>query len=299
MFNELPIGAVVRLRNGKTATIIPAPDKSGRPSLDPRFVIYGTIQGDGEEDFDVWTAEGSFFLSESEHSCDIVDVVHYGTPAHVVSPSIKALAEALADKNDPTCAASGAGCDFTYTPRFDLYGCRYCGRDATPEEDKIMRTIDAPEPSTVMPPINRINRTDVDNFRTGNYVERDALNQYQEIATRSAIYPGQGTPFGVMYAALGLAEAGEIQNKVKKMFRDDGVIEFHGHVSATGREVTFKPITPERRLAIMKEMGGNLWYLAALAKEIGSTLSEIAFMNLDELCGRTERDTLNGDGDNR
>lgn len=195
---------------------------------------------------------------------------------------------------DPTCAASGAGCDFIYTPRFDLYGCRYCGRDAAPEEDKELRELDAPKS------INRIERSDVENFRTGNYTTRNALDQYQEIATRSAIYPGQGTPFGIMYTALGLAEAGEIQNKVKKMFRDDGVIEF---VDTPFREgdtlVRFKTLTPERRAAIIKEMGGNLWYLAALAKEIGTTLSEVAGNNLDELCGRTERDTLNGDGDDR
>lgn len=151
-----------------------------------------------------------------------------------------------------------------------------------------------------MQPINRIERSDVENFRTGNYTTRNALDQYQEIATRSAIYPGQGTPFGIMYTALGLAEAGEIQNKVKKMFRDDGVIKF---VDTPFREgdtlVRFKTLTPERRAAIIKEMGGNLWYLAALAKEIGTTLSEVAGNNLDELCGRTERDTLNGDGDDR
>lgn len=152
-------------------------------------------------------------------------------------------------------------------------------------------------------PINRIERIDVDIFRStienNDCMMPHELNDYQRIATKSAIYPGKGTPFGLMYAALGLAEAGEVQNKVKKAFRDDGVISFHGAVSARGREVEFQPITPERRAQIIKELGGVLWYIAAVCDEIGATMSEVALQNLEELCSRGERGTLQGDGDNR
>lgn len=237
MYDKLPVGAVVRLRNGGTATICELPAEWAENKNYP--VVAERKKGQ----IDVWTRDGAFIYGD-ENERDIVSVVHYGTPPErVKAPVVAAVAAALK-------------------------------------------------------PINRIERKDVEDFRNGNYVTRNALDQYQEIATRSAIYPGQGTPFGVMYAALGLAEAGEIQNKVKKMFRDDRTIEF---VDVREREtvVRFAPITPERRAVIIKEMGGNLWYLAALAKEIGTTLSEIAGNNLDELCGRTERDTLNGDGDNR
>lgn len=73
-------------------------------------------------------------------------------------------------------------------------------------------------------PINKIERLDVDTFKNFDVpTHANALDNYQVYATKSAIYPGQGTPFGLMYAALGLAEAGEVQNKVKKAFRDDGV----------------------------------------------------------------------------
>ena len=155
-------------------------------------------------------------------------------------------------------------------------------------------------------PINKINAADVTLFRhavTDIHVG-NGLDDYQRIATQSAIYPGQGTPFGLMYAALGLAEAGEVQNKVKKAFRDDGVIEFEEHsIHPNGKTamatVNFGQITPERRAMIIKELGGALWYLAAMCNEIDATLSEVALVNLEELCSRGERGTLGGDGDNR
>lgn len=246
MYHELPVGAVVRLRNDKTATIVE------RPShwvMDDNYPLVAVIEG--EETPDSFTKEGKFYSTIDDfEGRDMVAVVHYGEPPRVKAPVVDFVAEAL--KGD-----------------------------------------------TAPKPINRIERRDVENFKNRNFVG-NLMDKYQEIATRSAIYPGQGTPFGIMYTALGLAEAGEIQNKVKKMFRDDGVIEFVDTPFRDGDNlVRFKTITPERRAAIIKEMGGNLWYLAALAMEIGTTLSEVAFRNLDELCGRTERDTLNGDGDDR
>ena len=158
------------------------------------------------------------------------------------------------------------------------------------------------------PVINQITRDDVRKFNENvGYMDSvdehgNAFNYYQEIATKSAIYPGKGTPFGLMYAALGLAEAGEVQNKVKKAFRDDGVIEIVDNVyndEMTLHKVVARSLPPERRAQIIKELGGALWYMSAVCNEIGATLSEVALTNLEELCGRTERDTLRGDGDDR
>lgn len=204
------------------------------------------------------------------------------------------------EDKDETCSASGAGCDMTYMNRFDKFGCRYCGRDATPEEDKAYREL---EP-VVVAPINRIEHADVENFRLGNYTVRTAFDQYQHIALKSAIYPGKGTPFGLMYVSLGLAEAGETQNKVKKAFRDDGIISFgplndEGGGFYANQLVRYGQITPERKDQIVKELRGLLWYMAATAEEIGTTLQQIALGNLEELCGRTDRGTLGGDGDDR
>lgn len=137
------------------------------------------------------------------------------------------------------------------------------------------------------PVINHVVSEDVRKFRA--HVNRHPENSnvadwYQELAVRSAIYPGKGTPFGLMYCALGLAEAGEVQNKAKKAFRDDGIIDFltddgtdlDGYMS-----VRIRPITPERRQQLIKELGGNLWYIAALCDEIGTTIGEVMATNLE------------------
>ncbi|AHJ10750.1 putative nucleoside triphosphate pyrophosphohydrolase [Rhizobium phage vB_RglS_P106B] len=161
----------------------------------------------------------------------------------------------------------------------------------------------AAAPQQQKPVINRIAREDVEVFaRRAGKPNFNLIDEYQRIAVQSAIYPGKGTPFGLMYVALGLAEAGEVQNKVKKAFRDDNVIDFENYYGGNGvhrATVRFNPITPERRKQIVKEMGGVFWYLAANCDELGITMSEVALANLDELCGRGERDTLRGDGDNR
>lgn len=155
-------------------------------------------------------------------------------------------------------------------------------------------------------PINVITARDVRRFRENvGYMDSvdehgNALDYYQSIAVKSAIYPGKDTPFGLMYVALGLAEAGEVQNKVKKAFRDDGILEIEMLEQDDRRaNVTFNPVTPERKKMIEKELRGVFWYLAATASELGLLLSDIAIGNLDELQGRSERGTLQGDGDNR
>lgn len=108
------------------------------------------------------------------------------------------------------------------------------------------------------------------------------LNDYQNRAELTAIYPNKGTIYGLCYTALGLGEAGEVQNKVKKLLRDDNGV-----------------ISEEKRKAIAKELGGNLWYIAMCARELKYSLEEIAQINLDELNSRKERNVLQGSGDNR
>lgn len=152
-------------------------------------------------------------------------------------------------------------------------------------------------------PINNVVQSDVIEFAyrceaLGGDV--NLIDQYQLLACRSAIYPGKGTPFGLMYTALGLAEAGEVQNKVKKTFRDDGVLNFEDIDEANNQaRVSFQEIPHERREQIMKELGGMLWYAAATCEELGCSLSEVMRMNLAELAGRAQRGTLGGSGDDR
>lgn len=111
------------------------------------------------------------------------------------------------------------------------------------------------------------------------------FNEYQTQAGTTAIYPEAGTQsYGaVSYVALGLAgEAGEVAGKVKKVWRDNNGV-----------------FTEEKVDQIADELSDCLWYIAALASELGFTLEELAEHNLDKLFSRKERGVLGGSGDNR
>ena len=109
------------------------------------------------------------------------------------------------------------------------------------------------------------------------------FSEYQRRARTTAVYPGQHTFTGLAYAALGLAgEAGEVSNKVKKILRDDRA-----------------NLTPERRAAVLNEVGDVLWYCANLCAELRADLGEVAEENLDILADRFGRDMIRGDGDTR
>lgn len=157
--------------------------------------------------------------------------------------------------------------------------------------------------------INEITKTDVALFASAVKYPCDnglnAFDLYAELALANAVYPGKGTPLGLMYVSLGLAEAGEVQGKVKKAFRDDALMVATHHVrnSTSGLrrsvEYTANELTPARRDMIVKELGGLAWYFVATCREAGITPSEVLLANLTELAGRTERGTLQGDGDGR
>lgn len=107
------------------------------------------------------------------------------------------------------------------------------------------------------------------------------FNDYQKAATETAIYPNKGN--NLMYPALGLAgETGEVCEKMKKIIRDkDGVPDYND------------------LKALALELGDVLWYVSALANEIGITLDTVAENNLFKLASRKERAVLGGSGDNR
>jgi NTP pyrophosphatase (non-canonical NTP hydrolase) len=107
------------------------------------------------------------------------------------------------------------------------------------------------------------------------------LDEYQEAARSTAIYPNQGS--NPIYPTLGLCgEAGEVAEKMKKIMRDgDG------------------KITPEKAIELRKEIGDVLWYIANLSWEVGYTLEEVGAENIAKLKSRQERSKLHGSGDNR
>ena len=107
------------------------------------------------------------------------------------------------------------------------------------------------------------------------------LSEYQNKASTTALYPNVGK--NLYYPALGLGgEVGEVLNKVKKVMRDHG-----------------GTVTDEYREILQKELGDVLWYVAALASELGLDLDDVAQANLEKLASRKERGVLSGDGDNR
>ena len=100
------------------------------------------------------------------------------------------------------------------------------------------------------------------------------FDEYQEFARLTAIYPED---VKVVYPTLGLCgEVGEVAEKIKKHMRD-------------GRSL----------VGVGLELGDVLWYISALADDLGITLEEIAQANVDKLTGRMERGKLGGSGDNR
>ncbi|NUM72776.1 hypothetical protein HUU40_00300 [candidate division KSB1 bacterium] len=127
------------------------------------------------------------------------------------------------------------------------------------------------------------------------------MELYQVLATQNANWPGKGTALGLIYVAGKLAgETGELVQQPFKAMRDDDLLFVQDHdAEIQFLAVAYQDLTPERRAKIIKEAGGVLWYLAALATELGMNLSDIALANLEQLADRTERGTLSGDGDDR
>jgi NTP pyrophosphatase (non-canonical NTP hydrolase) len=107
------------------------------------------------------------------------------------------------------------------------------------------------------------------------------FNEYQQKAYTTANYPNiKNNP---IYPTLGLCgESGEVAEKVKKIIRDNN-----------------SNFSDEKISEIKKELGDVLWYVAALASELGIELNSIAETNIDKLYSRKKRNIINGNGDNR
>src|SRR5690349_3987742 len=110
------------------------------------------------------------------------------------------------------------------------------------------------------------------------------FNEYQTRVAETAIYPdsGTGSMLALAYVGLGLGESGEIQGKIKKVLRDKGGV-----------------VDDSDRIAIMKEVGDNLWYLARVCSELSLDFDSVATLNLNKLADRRERGVLQGSGDDR
>ncbi len=110
----------------------------------------------------------------------------------------------------------------------------------------------------------------------------DSIDYFQERAQRTAIYR-KGNETDLVYSVLGLnGEAGEIAEHIKKMIRDDAGV-----------------LSEERRQKLIKELSDQMWYISAVATDLGVKLSEVCYINIEKLEDRKNRGVLKGSGSDR
>ena len=107
----------------------------------------------------------------------------------------------------------------------------------------------------------------------------ERFDEYDAVVQETARYEGKGK--NLVYEVMGLAgEVGELANKVKKILRGDSTLE-------------------EMRAALIAELGDVLWYVGAVAFELGISLGKVAWLNAEKLRDRIRRGVIKGNGDDR
>lgn len=110
------------------------------------------------------------------------------------------------------------------------------------------------------------------------------FDAYARAARSTAHYPEEAR---LLYPVLKLAgEAGEVAEKVGKWMRDEGWLP--------GR-----PLSAAQREALVRELGDVLWYVAAVAHDLGVPLAQVAEKNVAKLADRQARGAIGGSGDDR
>ena len=104
---------------------------------------------------------------------------------------------------------------------------------------------------------------------------KDMIDMYSQFVEDKMITKGRER---LIENALGLTgEAGEVSEKIKKLFRDNRVDDD----------------------AVLKELGDVLFYTVALSNIFGGSLVKIIELNMEKLNARVKNGTLQGSGDNR
>ena len=104
---------------------------------------------------------------------------------------------------------------------------------------------------------------------------KDMIDMYSQFVEDKMLTKGRER---LIENALGLTgEAGEVSEKIKKLFRD-------------------KRIDDD---AVLKELGDVLFYTVALSNIFGGSLIKIIELNMEKLNDRVKNGTLKGSGDNR
>ncbi len=104
------------------------------------------------------------------------------------------------------------------------------------------------------------------------------IKDYLLLTRETAIYPSDAF---LEYLTLGLAsEAGEVSGVVKKYIRQDSSFD-------TAKE------------KLVKELGDVMWYWTRLCYELNLNPEDIMEKNIEKLQQRKQKQTLQGDGDER
>jgi len=111
------------------------------------------------------------------------------------------------------------------------------------------------------------------------------FGEYSDFVWAFASYPERDN--NLVYPALGMAgESGEVAEKVKKLWRNEG---------QTGAA----SLSEQKKQELVKEIGDVLWYVNAMARELGVPLEEVARVNAEKLADRAKRNVIKSEGDER
>lgn len=117
-------------------------------------------------------------------------------------------------------------------------------------------------------------------------------HEYRDMTRRTANYPNSEshTLGALIYCALGLGEAGEVQGKIKKLIRDNKLTS----------DSSVLEIPTDSLQGILDELGDLRWYIDRMEDELGGLPdSHIRHRNAEKLRDRVERGVIGGSGDHR
>jgi len=127
-----------------------------------------------------------------------------------------------------------------------------------------------------------INETDLEAFgyfemfQNSSDYDKDPIRFYSQFVEDKVFTKGRDR---LVENTLGLTgEAGEVAEKIKKLFRDSSKFSDE---------------------EVLKELGDVLFYVTALSNIFGGNLRKIMEMNMTKLNDREQRGKLKGSGDNR
>ena len=125
------------------------------------------------------------------------------------------------------------------------------------------------------------------------------FEEYAQRVIRTAEYPLVG--LNMVYPAPKLAgEAGELADKIGKHWRNSyNPASIHSREEAALAGMDARSLTSEQKLEIVKELGDVLWYVNALAVELGVSLQVVAVQNVVKVEDRRTRGVIKSEGDNR